>query len=129
MESVVAAAHSGGLKPVFLCPLHEGISKLLSQWTGLQMAVRNEWGGRDSIKKSEQLSSDILSWFSQSKEVLYVEDLENLLYESLLLSFNTEIEDGSIEEVAEQLMIMHDEYLQGDHQFVNELCIGSLSRI
>ena len=30
---------------------------------------------------------------------LCVEDLENLLHESLLFSFNTEIEDGSIEEV------------------------------
>ena len=30
---------------------------------------------------------------------LYVEDLENLLQESLLLSFNTEIKDGSLEEV------------------------------
>ena len=30
---------------------------------------------------------------------LYVEDVENLLHESLLLSFNTDIEDGSIEEV------------------------------
>ena len=73
---------------------------------------------------------------------LYVEDVENLLHESLLLTFNTEIEDGSIEEVsfiyirikicymiffvyicvtiealiliiqvAEQLMILHEEYL------------------
>lgn len=30
---------------------------------------------------------------------LSVEDLESLLHESLLLTFNTEIEDGSIEEV------------------------------
>lgn len=28
-----------------------------------------------------------------------VEDLENLLHESMLLTFNTEIEDGSIEQV------------------------------
>jgi len=28
-----------------------------------------------------------------------VEDLENLLHECMLFSFNTEIEDGSIEEV------------------------------
>lgn len=28
-----------------------------------------------------------------------MEEIENLLHESLLLSFNTEIEDGSIEEV------------------------------
>lgn len=31
--------------------------------------------------------------------LLYVDDLETLLHESLLLSLNTEIEDGSIEEV------------------------------
>lgn len=30
---------------------------------------------------------------------LDVEDLETLLHERMLLSFNTEIEDGSIEEV------------------------------
>ncbi|KAF2284229.1 hypothetical protein GH714_019983 [Hevea brasiliensis] len=56
-------------------------------------------GGRDSLQKSHRLATDILSWFSQSRGPIYVEDLENLLHESLLLSFNTEIEDGSIEEV------------------------------
>ncbi|KAH7857971.1 hypothetical protein Vadar_018480 [Vaccinium darrowii] len=111
---------------------------LLSRWNGLQMAIENEWGGHDSLKKSEQLAYDIVSWFSQFKEPPYVEDLENLLHESLLLSFNTDIEDGSIEEVcvlfvvsspaqiqhnffnlgtsmeivAEQLMNLHEEYLQ-----------------
>ena len=38
---------------------------------------------------------------------LYVEDLENLLHESLLLSFNTEIEDGSLEEVCLCVSIYH----------------------
>lgn len=37
-----------------------------------------------------------LFWFAA---LLYVEDLENLLHECMLFSFNTEIEDGSIEEV------------------------------
>ncbi|KAL6970433.1 hypothetical protein U1Q18_030133 [Sarracenia purpurea var. burkii] len=95
--------------------LRDRISSLLSRWSGLQLAIQNEWGGRDSLKKSHQLASDILAWISQSKEPLYVEDLENLLYESLLLSFNTDIEDGSIEEVAEQLIIMHEEYACGSH--------------
>ncbi|XP_061976920.1 pre-rRNA-processing protein TSR2 isoform X3 [Populus nigra] len=79
--------------------LREGIALLLSRWNGLQMAVQNEWGGHDSLQKSHQLVLDIFSWFSQSKGTLYTEDLENLLHESLLLSFNTEIEDGSIEEI------------------------------
>ncbi|XP_057467682.1 uncharacterized protein LOC130757053 [Actinidia eriantha] len=95
--------------------LREGIKIILSRWTGLQMAIKNEWGGHDSLKKSDQLASDILSCFSQSKEPLYLEDLENLLNERLLLAFNTDIEDGSIEEVAEQLMILNEDYLQAIH--------------
>ncbi|CAN6547972.1 unnamed protein product [Malus baccata var. baccata] len=95
--------------------LREGVSMVLSQWNGLEMAVQNQWGGWDSTHKAQQLSADILSWFSQSKAPRYVEDLENLLHERMLLSFNTDIEDGSIEEVAEQLMIVHDEYLHGNH--------------
>lgn len=49
-----------------MSPLQEGISKLLSQWPGLQMAIQNEWGGQDSPQKSKQLSVDILSRLSQS---------------------------------------------------------------
>lgn len=30
---------------------------------------------------------------------LYIDDLENLIDESMVLSFNSEIEDGSVEEV------------------------------
>ncbi|PIN19821.1 hypothetical protein CDL12_07487 [Handroanthus impetiginosus] len=85
------------------------------------MAVQNEWGGPDSTKKSQRLASDILSWLFHCKSLVQVEDLENLLHERLLLTFNTEIEDGSIEEVAEQLMIIRDEYIQGNVDHVNSV--------
>ncbi|XP_059630146.1 uncharacterized protein LOC132273138 [Cornus florida] len=100
---------------VLCCRLREGISGLLSQWNALQMAVQNQWGGSDSLHKSHQLAADILTWFSQSKTPVSMEDLESLLHEKLLFTFKTDIEDGSIEEVAEQLMIMHEEYLRGNH--------------
>ncbi|XP_031278095.1 pre-rRNA-processing protein TSR2 homolog [Pistacia vera] len=100
--------------------LLEEITLLLSQWNGLQMAVQNEWGGHDSLQKAQQLAVDILSWLSQSKAPLYVDDLETMLHECMLLSLNTEIEDGSIEEVAEQLMIMHEEYLQGYQEIIEK---------
>ncbi|KAK9168770.1 hypothetical protein Syun_000910 [Stephania yunnanensis] len=103
--------------PLFL----EGITLLLSQWTALQMAVENEWGGRDSRNKSQILASDVFTWFTQSKEPLYIDDLERILEECLLLSFNTEAEDGSIEEVAEELMIMHEDFLQGNYEAVDKL--------
>ncbi|XP_010488282.1 PREDICTED: pre-rRNA-processing protein TSR2 homolog [Camelina sativa] len=94
--------------------LRRGIGELLSWWGGLQMAVKNQWGGHDSLKKSQELAHHLYLLFSQSN-VVTVEEIENLLHESLLLSFNTEIEDGSIEEVAEQLMILHEEHLRGTH--------------
>ncbi|ESQ47609.1 hypothetical protein EUTSA_v10022168mg [Eutrema salsugineum] len=95
--------------------LRRDIGELLSRWGGLQMAVKNQWGGHDSLKKSHELANHLLHLFSQSN-VITVEEIESFLHESLLLSFNTEIEDGSIEEVAEQLMILHEEhYLRGSH--------------
>ncbi|XP_008803387.1 pre-rRNA-processing protein TSR2 isoform X2 [Phoenix dactylifera] len=107
--------------PESLALLREGISLVLSRWTALQMAVRNEWGGRDSGQKSEELASTLLSWFSQSRTPHYVDDLENILDENMLLSFNTTIEDGSIEEIAEQLMIMHEDCIQVNHESVKKL--------
>ncbi|XP_015573486.1 pre-rRNA-processing protein TSR2 homolog [Ricinus communis] len=105
----------GVQKPEAVSHLREDIALLLARWNGLQIAVKNQWGGRDSLQKFHQLAADILSWLFQSRGPLYVEDLENLLHESLLLSFNTEIEDGSLEEVAEQLIMMHEEYLHRSH--------------
>ncbi|KAL3727230.1 hypothetical protein ACJRO7_032035 [Eucalyptus globulus] len=105
----------GHEKPEAVARLQEGIAALLSRWRGLQLAIENQWGGTDSLQKSHQLIADILLCFSCSKEAFYVEDLENFLHECMLLSFNTEMEDGSIEEVADQLMMLHAEYLQGHH--------------
>uniref|UniRef100_A0A9I9EC02 Pre-rRNA-processing protein TSR2 n=3 Tax=Cucumis melo TaxID=3656 RepID=A0A9I9EC02_CUCME len=100
--------------------LQMAISSVFSRWDGLQMAIENQWGGRDSHQKSLNLVSDVFSWFSYSKPPLYVEDLENLLHETLLLSFNTEIEDGSIEQVAEQLMMIYEENLVGSRRDLND---------
>lgn len=100
---------------VIISKFCQGISRVLSKWSGLQMAIQNGWGGSDSQQKSQQLVFDIFSWFCQSKGSLSVEELENLLHESMLFSFNTDIEDGSIEEVAEQLMTMHEGCMHGCH--------------
>ncbi|XP_024639865.1 pre-rRNA-processing protein TSR2 homolog [Medicago truncatula] len=91
--------------------LQESIILLLSRWYALQMAIKNQWGGCDSLQKSHQLASHLFSWLSKSNAPIRIEDLENLLYESMLLTFNTEIEDGSIEQVAEQLLAIHEDYL------------------
>ncbi|XP_059652443.1 uncharacterized protein LOC132299693 isoform X1 [Cornus florida] len=100
--------------------LQEGIGLVLSRWTALQMAVENEWGGRDSRQQSQQLAADIFSWLTQSKEPLFIDDLEEMLDE-FMLSINTQIEDGSIEEVAEKLMVMHEDCLDGNYKSIDSL--------
>ncbi|ONK60480.1 uncharacterized protein A4U43_C08F18930 [Asparagus officinalis] len=96
--------------------LREGISLILSQWQALQMAIKNEWGGMESHQKCEELTSTLLSYFSQSKAPHHIEDLENILDENMVLSFNTEALDGSIEQVAEQLMILYEDCLHGNYE-------------
>ena len=44
----------------------EGVGLVLSRWSALQLAIENEWGGRDSRLKAEQLVSDIISWVNHS---------------------------------------------------------------
>ncbi|KAF4349063.1 hypothetical protein CsatB_030952 [Cannabis sativa] len=106
----------------------EGIGIVLYRWSALQLAVENEWGGRQSRQKAQQLHSDIFSWFTRStssakpkpKEPLYIDDLEEILVQGLQ-SLNTEVDDGSIEEVAEKLMIMHEECLDGNFKSIEAL--------
>ncbi|PNX66167.1 hypothetical protein L195_g062929, partial [Trifolium pratense] len=48
--------------------------------------------------KAQQFAAEIFSWFTQSRDPLYIDDLETLLDEGTL-AFNLVIEDGSVEEV------------------------------
>ncbi|KAI3705158.1 hypothetical protein L1987_75391 [Smallanthus sonchifolius] len=100
--------------------LREGIDLLLGRWSALQMAIQNEWGGRDTRQKAQQLAVDVYHWLIRPAETLYVDDLENLL-DDFMLSLNTEIDDGSIEEISDNLMIMHEECLEGNFASIERL--------
>ncbi|KAF7817851.1 pre-rRNA-processing protein TSR2-like protein [Senna tora] len=136
---------------------NEGIALVLYRWSALRAAVENEWGGRDSRQKAEQLGTDLLSWFTLSKEPLYIDDLENMLDEGML-SLNVEVDDGSVEEynvksadysldgfhlflwvidempadgisVAEKLMLMHEECLEGNFKSIEILREAGLKQV
>ncbi|XP_022940503.1 pre-rRNA-processing protein TSR2 homolog [Cucurbita moschata] len=116
------------LLPADAFPLfQEGIGLVLSRWSALQLAVDNEWGGRDSRRKVELLCSDIFTWFTQNKETLYIDDLEMILDETML-SLNTQVDDGSIEEVAEKLIFMHEECVDGNFSSIERLRQSPLPR-
>ncbi|XP_073048979.1 uncharacterized protein [Primulina eburnea] len=103
-----------------MAQLQEGIGMLLSRLAALRMAVENEWGGHDSLQKSQQLGHDLFHRLTQSKEQVYIDDLEDMLDE-FMLSLNTEIGDGSIEEIAEKMMVMREECLEGNFNSIKKL--------
>ncbi|VFQ72199.1 unnamed protein product [Cuscuta campestris] len=109
------------LTAVAAAQFQEGIFLVLSRWTSLQTAVAEEWGGPTSRKKSEDLAVRIFSLFAQSKETLHVYDLEDFLDEFMVSNFSAELQDGSIEEVAEKLTIMHGECAEGNFNTINDL--------
>jgi Pre-rRNA-processing protein TSR2 len=45
----------------------EGVDVILGKWTALQLAVDQEWGGRNSKHKAEDMVNDILDWFYRKK--------------------------------------------------------------
>ncbi|CAM0875571.1 unnamed protein product [Alopecurus aequalis] len=51
----------------------------------------------------------------------YYDDLEDMMFDSISESFNADFEDGSVGEVAEQFLIMHEECLQGNFSSIEKL--------
>ncbi|GJN26700.1 hypothetical protein PR202_gb14652 [Eleusine coracana subsp. coracana] len=64
----MAASNSGPISAEARAVLGEAIRLVFSRWTALQVAVEDQWGGRDSRAKADQFGESILSWFCRSKE-------------------------------------------------------------
>lgn len=54
----------------------DGISLVLSRWAALRMAIENEWGGRDSTQKSQQLGDNLFNLLTRSKGTVHNYPLE-----------------------------------------------------
>ncbi|KAK3146536.1 hypothetical protein QOZ80_3BG0267740 [Eleusine coracana subsp. coracana] len=119
----MAASNSGGgpLSAEATAALSEGVGLVFGRWTALQMAVENQSGGRDSRAKADELGASIVSWFCHSKGPHYFEDLVDMMYDTISESLNADFEDGSVEEVAEQLLIMHEECQQRNYSSIEKL--------
>lgn len=112
--------------PAAAAALGEGIALLFSRWTALQMAVDNGWGGPDSRCKEADFAAEVHDWFAAADpNELYIDDLEELLDDRLGVFFWTVAEDGSVAEVAEKLMVMHEECLAGNFSSVERLRASS----
>lgn len=116
------ASKSSKLTADALKQFQEGVSLVFSVWAALQDAVSQGWGGHYSREKANSIESSVLSYFCQPRnnEPLYIDDLEVLLCEgmnSLSLMGN----EGECMEVAEKLMNIYEECLEGDYSSIQKL--------
>ncbi|XP_026191029.1 uncharacterized protein LOC34621608 [Cyclospora cayetanensis] len=88
------------------------VASVLAQWTLLNLAVEQGWGGRESYKKRQLLYEDLVSEFKENKSI-DVEDLAEILCERLTRDFSVSVEDDSDLEVAQLLVDLHKETSHG----------------
>lgn len=81
----------------------DGINMVLHRWAALRMAVENEWGGRDSLQKAQQLGHNLFNFLSQSRGIfhnsrsLLLRDQESLLRDCMFraVNYGNRIQDSS----------------------------------
>eukprot|EP00892_Ulva_mutabilis_P012337 jgi/Ulvmu1/9476/UM052_0045.1 len=111
---------AGILRSAHRPQFEEGVNLVLKKWTALQLAVENQWGGRDSTEKADDMYNEILEWFYKRKEH-YPDELEPLLETIILEDFNVQAEDGSPLQVSKALVDLYKQCLAGDFSLIQRL--------
>ncbi|KAF2729449.1 hypothetical protein EJ04DRAFT_568663 [Polyplosphaeria fusca] len=97
-----------------------GIWHSLFNWQALTVAVQAQWGGPDSEDKRDWLAGAISEVFENQPETDR-EDVEVVLLQALEDEFGARLEDDTEVEVAENIMQIRTEVLQGDFSTVDAL--------
>ena len=93
-----------------------GVIALLKSWPVLRLAVQESWGGPQSAQKRTWIASNIIDAFEA--EALDQDQVEDLLLESMVEEFETEIEDGSSLIVAQKIIRLWQNLSQGQTEMV-----------
>ena len=86
-----------------------GVIARLAIWATLRIAVKENWGGPDSSSKRTWLASVIVDAFEEQTPTPDGQYIEELLLQVMSDEFETLLEDGSAEAVAEDIVRLWDE--------------------
>ncbi|QRV87480.1 Pre-rRNA-processing protein TSR2 [Ceratobasidium sp. AG-Ba] len=90
-----------------------GILALLDSWDVLKLAISEGWGGPQSYEKRTWLASVIVDEFdssssppndSTSARIPDLDDITDLILQALSDEFDVDVEDGSVERVADSII-------------------------
>ncbi|XP_042201457.1 pre-rRNA-processing protein TSR2 homolog [Callorhinchus milii] len=109
------AAPSGESRVVFT----HSVSSLLHNWSCLQIAVDNGFGGQYSQQKAEWMAGVLAQYFLDNAD-LDTQEVEDYISELMYNEFDTVIEDGSLAEVAAQTCTFYNLCCRGQEAEVRD---------
>jgi pre-rRNA-processing protein TSR2 len=95
-----------------------GIIARLAIWPALRLAVDQNWGGPHGAEKRRWLASIIVDAFEQEPQDLDVWYVEEMLAQVMADEFEVELEDGSVEGVAKDMVRLWEEVRGGKGEMV-----------
>mmetsp|Transcript_12542 Transcript_12542/g.41043 ORF Transcript_12542/g.41043 Transcript_12542/m.41043 type:complete len:178 (+) Transcript_12542:58-591(+) len=93
--------------------LEAAVRSVFSRWTLLRLAVDQGWSDGDGAANANALLASLLALLLRDKKV-FVDEVEDLLFDALEGKFNALAEDGSVEEVATLLLKLRAECAAGN---------------
>lgn len=90
-----------------------GVQAVFERWTALRLTVENQFGGGASHSAATDLLATTLAMATSASKRFDFDDYVSLFYETFD-RLNTDIEDGSPEEVARVVLRIRDAAARGD---------------
>lgn len=111
---------------------NQAVSRILSSWAALQMAVEHGFGGSNSKQKAQDLINDIEGLFN-SKRSVDPYDFADFLEDEVDEKFDLVLEDGSLQMIAKHICQCFTHLKEGRitevEQFLQGLPGASCSRV
>ena len=93
----------------------QAVRAVMARWTLLRLAVDQGWCDGDGAAAANGLVDDLVALVSPSaRKAPHVEDVEDLLFDGIESKFNSQAEDGSVEEIAKLVMTLRNECAAGE---------------
>lgn len=93
-----------------------GVIAILNAWPVLRIAVQESWGGPQAAEKRTWIVSTLVDAFEASP--LDEEEVEDLLLEAMADEFETEVDDGSSQVVAKNILAAWNAACNGETEVV-----------
>lgn len=97
----------------------KSIRAFIADWTALQAAIENGFGGSDA-KGKEAWMGPVVEQFFQENQDLEIDEIADFIGEILYNEFDTVVEDGSLDQISMKLLKIFNLCKAGKEDEVNQ---------